>query len=49
MKPEETTPTYAIEAVARALRLLELFSAAEPDLDLMTLSRRAALPKSTAS
>ncbi len=48
MKQGDSTPTYGIEAVARALRLLELFSAVEPDLDLMTISRRAELPKSTA-
>ncbi len=47
MKPEDNAPTYAIEAVARALRLLELFSATEPDLDLMTISRRGVMPKST--
>jgi IclR family transcriptional regulator, KDG regulon repressor len=39
---------YTIESVARALTLLELFSTATPDLDLTTISRRAALPKSSA-
>lgn len=47
MRQNDATPSYGIEAVARALRLLELFSAAQPDLDLMTISRQAALPKST--
>ncbi len=48
VKQPDTSSTYGIEAVARVLRLLDVFSAAEPDLDLMTISRRAALPKSTA-
>jgi IclR family transcriptional regulator, KDG regulon repressor len=39
---------YTIESVARALTLLELFSSAAPDLDLQTVSRRAAMPKSSA-
>lgn len=46
MKQPETS-SYGIEAVARALRLLEHVSEASENLDLTTLSRKASLPKST--
>lgn len=37
-----------INSVVKALRILELFSAAEPRLSLATISARLAMPKSTA-
>jgi IclR family acetate operon transcriptional repressor len=46
MKQEAASP-YTITAVARALHLLELFTPSTPELDLMTLSKRAGLPKSS--
>ena len=48
VKRDGSAAGYTIESVARALMLLELFSSAAPDLDLQTVSRRAALPKSSA-
>jgi DNA-binding IclR family transcriptional regulator len=48
VKPDQADAAYKIESVARALTLLELFTSAEPDLDLTTVSRRAGLPKSSA-
>lgn len=47
VKKSASRPTYQIRAVARALDILEAFTVTEPELDLVTISERADLPKST--
>ena len=51
MKPRQTIPSaarYTVDAAAKALELLSVFSFREPRLSLADLAKRTGIPRATA-
>lgn len=48
MTNNDTTPSWQVKSVAKALHILSCFTLAEPELSLVDISQKLNLPKSTA-